>query len=305
VANVACGFDVLGFALQQPGDTAVARRCSGSELLFSLASTSGLIPADSGSNTAGVAATEVLKLARSQGLASGFGIELRLHKELPIGSGMGSSAASAVAAALAVNALLERPFAREALLPCVMEAERVACGSAHADNVAPSLLGGFTLVRSYTPLDVIKLPVTLALYCALVHPQIEVRTSDARRILRQRVPLSAVVTQLGNIAGLVCALLTADAGLLQRSLVDVLVEPQRALLIPGFPEVKQAALTAGALGCSISGSGPSLFALCDSERCAQQAAQAMQQSFQTLGIAADVVVSPVGLEGAKVEACSW
>jgi homoserine kinase len=181
-----------------------------------------------------------------------------------------------------------------------MEGERVACGSAHADNVGPSLLGGFVVIRSYDPLDIIQLQTPTDLYASIVHPQIEVNTKDARRILEQEITLGKTITQMGNVAGLVAGLLTADYDLIGRSLVDVIVEPARSILIPQFQEVKAAALGAGALGCSISGSGPSLFALSKGEETANQVAIAMSKAFNSVGIGSEYYVSQINQQGPMI-----
>lgn len=219
---------------------------------------------------------------------------------MPLGSGLGSSAASTVAGVYAINELLDKPMAVKDLLPFAMEGERIASGSAHADNVAPCLLGGFVLVRSYSPLDVIKLPVPKNLYATIVHPHVEVQTRDARNILRKQVELSDAVTQWGNVGGLVAGLLMEDIALIGRSLQDVIVEPVRSVLIPGFDDVKQAAMEAGALGGSISGSGPSVFALSTSLEVAKKIGKAMYDAFAQYKIESDVFVSPINPEGPKV-----
>jgi homoserine kinase len=295
VANVASGFDVLGFAIEEPGDVVVARRSREPGVRIALVTgDAGRLPREADRNTASVAVAGLL--AR---IGSPFGIELELHKRMPLASGLGSSAASAVAGVFAANLLAGQPVPREELLPFVMEAERVACGSAHADNVAPALLGGFVLIRSYHPLDVVRLPVPAGLWAAVVHPHIEVRTEDARKVLKRDIHLSRAVEQWGNLAGLVASLYAGDLALLARCLKDVVAEPVRSLLIPGFPTVKQAALDAGALGCSISGSGPSLFALCASEGAARAAAAAMSGAFGRAELESDQFVSPVNTTGPR------
>jgi homoserine kinase len=295
VANVAAGFDILGFAVREPGDEVLARLADSPGVrILRITGDGGALPLDPARNTAGVAARGVLERA-----GSGAGVELELVKRMPLGSGLGSSAASGVAAAVAVNELLGRPLSREELLPSLLEAERMACGAAHADNVAPSLLGGFVLIRSYRPLDVVRIPTPPELWCALVHPHVELRTSDARRILRDRVRLADAVVQWGNTAGLVAGLLLSDYALVGRSLQDVIIEPARSVLIPGFPRVKQAALDAGALGCSISGAGPSIFALARGEALARAAGNAMAEVYRGLGLGCDRYVSPIHEAGAQ------
>ncbi|MCS6989675.1 MAG: homoserine kinase, partial [Chloroherpetonaceae bacterium] len=296
VANVGAGFDVLGFALCEPGDELTARFSDGEGVAISrIEGDGGRLPLDARKNTAGVSAQALLKR-----LGERRGIELELRKKMPLGSGLGSSAASAVAAVVAVNELLGRPLSKRDLLPFALEGERVACGSAHADNAAPSLLGGFALVRSYAPLDVISLPSPPSLFATVVHPHIEIQTKDARAVLKQQISLSNAITQWGNVAGLVAGLLMSDYALISRSLQDVIVEPIRAILIPRFYEMKKAALDAGALGCSISGSGPSLFALSDSAQTAQDVANAMRLVLDNIGIGSDAFVSKINSEGAKV-----
>jgi homoserine kinase len=296
VANVVCGFDVFGFAVENPGDTV---RASWSDkpgvTLTRIEGDGGVLPRDSDKNTAGVAVKQLLiqlKLDR--------GVELELKKDLPLGSGMGSSAASAVAALVAVNALAGSPFQKKQLVQYALEAERVACGSAHADNIAPSLLGGFVLIRSYNPLDIISISFPETLCCVLVHPDIELKTKDARQLLKTTVPLRDAVQQWGNTAGLVAGLMKNDDELIGRSLNDLVAEPVRALLIPGYDEVKQAAKECGALGAGISGSGPTMFALCNHPSVAKQSGEAMMQAFKQVGLASQMYVSKLNKEGAKV-----
>lgn len=296
VANVGCGFDIFGFAVDAPGDEVVAFLTDEPGIrITEITGDDGRLPFDSQKNTAGVAVRAYL-----DALGHSIGIALQLHKKMPLGSGMGSSAASAVAALYAVNELLERPLSRMELLPFVMEAEQIACGAAHADNVAPALLGGFVLIRSYEPLDVIRLTVSVPLFCTLVHPHIEVRTEDARKILRKQIALKDAVAQWGNTAGLVAGLLNGDYGLMGRSLQDAVIEPVRAALIPQFAVVKAAALGAGALGASISGSGPSVFALSQTRAIAEQAGRAMQAAFLSGGIQSDIFVSGINQEGPRM-----
>jgi homoserine kinase len=293
VANVGPGYDILGFAVSSPGDTVeLELNNNGKVVIQEITGDQGRLPLDPDKNTA--TAGMIALLAR---LESKQGVNVKLHKNMPLGSGMGSSAASSVAAVFALNELLDRPLTSEQLLPFVMESERVACGSAHADNVAPALLGGFVLVRSYSPLDVIKLPTPESLFCTLIHPEIEIKTADARKVLRKDIPLSSLVTQTGNIAGLISALYRSDLQLLSRSLNDVVVEPERSVLIPGFKKVKEAALAAGALGCSISGSGPAMFALSASIAHAESAAAAMLSAFEQIGIKGAAYVSKVNEQG--------
>lgn len=299
VANVAVGFDILGFAIHRPGDEIVARR-NDSLTGLKITKISGTgdkeLPYEVERNTAGVAA---LRLLEHLGL-SGQGIELEVHKKMPFGSGLGSSAASAAGAVVAVNTLLGSPLSRESLLYFTVLGEEVADGSFHADNVAPSLVGGITLIRSNESLDIHHLPVPNNLHVAVVHPEIEILTRDARAVLSEHVELKTVVHQMGSLASFITALHTNDLPLLGRSLRDHIVEPQRKQLISGFDEVQAAALARGALGCSISGAGPSVFALCDSGYLAQAVGQAMQSVFTRHGIESQLYVSPINQRGVEI-----
>ncbi|MCC7123507.1 MAG: homoserine kinase [Acidobacteria bacterium] len=297
VSNVACGFDVLGFALDEPGDIVIAAPAEGPGVtITAIEGDGGRLSRDVTKNTAGAAVAELL--ARLQ---TTRGVALTVHKGLPLESGIGSSGASAVAAVVAVNELLERPVGTDVLLECAMAGEVAGCGAAHPDNVAPALLGGFVLARSVQPADVVRLPVPDGLACALLHPRLSVHTGTARALLGDTVPLADAVRQWGNLGALVAALFTSDRALLSRSMVDVVAEPKRAGLVPGFYAVKQAALDAGALGCSLSGSGPSIFALASSIDEARAAGAAMQRVFDAHSdVGADLHVSLVGRAGARV-----
>ena len=297
VANVACGFDIFGFAVDSPGDVVeLTRRDTPGVVITDIIGDEGRLPREAARNTAGISIQRYLQhIDRTD-----IGIDLLLTKQMPLGSGLGSSAASAVAGVFAINELLDRPLQTIDLLPFAMEGERIACGSAHADNVGPSLLGGFVVVRSYNPLDVIKLDTPAGMHATLVHPDIEVNTKDARFILKNEVSLKNTIIQMGNVAGLVAGLMKPDYDLISRSMVDVIIEPVRAILIPQFGEVKQAALDNGALGCSISGSGPSMFALCRDAETAQRVGQAMQEAFLAVGITSEVYVSEINRQGPRV-----
>lgn len=296
VANVVCGFDVLGFALHNPGDEVIIRKTNTSSVIIkSIIGDNGRLPLDPEKNTVGVSVVNYLKH-----IGSAQGVEIELIKNMPLGSGLGSSSASTVAGVFAVNELMGSPLTREELLPFAMEGERLACGSAHADNVAPALLGGFVLVRSYSPLDVVKLPTPKDMYCSVVHPHIEVQTKDARQILPKQIFLKDAVTQWGNVAGLVSGLYQSDFDLIGRSLKDVIVEPVRSILIPGFMQVKEAALQAGAIGGGISGSGPSIFALCKGKETAVKVNEAMKSVFDRINIGSDSYISEVNAEGPRV-----
>ncbi len=296
IGNVGIGFDLMGIALEAPGDEIVARFADRPGVhIAQITGARGQLPTDPERNTAGKAALAVL---RHLGRANEIGIELELHKKMPFGSGLGSSAASAVAGAMAVNELLKRPLEKKELLRFALEGEAIASGSKHADNVAPSLLGGIILVRDHESLDFVRLPVPPGLFVAVVYPHITIRTEEARAILKREVPLSLHTRQAGNLAAFVAALYRGDLDLLSRSLDDVLIEPQRARLIPRFYDVKNAALEAGALGCSISGSGPSVFALCANSLIAEEAGKGMQAIFAEAGIESDLFLSRINMEGA-------
>ncbi|RRB02614.1 homoserine kinase [Larkinella rosea] len=296
VANVACGFDIFGFAVDSPGDEIIVRK---SELpgvrIKAIIGDEGRLPKQAERNTAGIAIQTYLKHIESD-----QGLEVILHKKMPLGSGLGSSAASAVAGVFAINELLGRPLNQLDLLPFAMEGERLACGSAHADNVAPSLMGGFVVIRSYNPLDIITINTPAQLFATIVHPEIEVNTKDARYILKNEVSMKNTIIQMGNVAGLIAGLMKPDYDLIGRSMVDVIIEPIRAILIPEFSEVKQAALDAGALGCSISGSGPSMFALSRDQPTALRVGASMQAAFQAVGIGSELYVSGINQEGPRV-----
>jgi homoserine kinase len=296
VANVSCGFDVFGFAVENPGDEVQLTLTQGSEVIIKqITGDGGRLPLEADKNTSGVAIQAFLKaLGKKQG------VEVVLHKHLPLGSGMGSSAASSVAALVGINHLMGEPFSKKDLLPFAMEAERVACGSAHADNVAPSLLGGFVLIRGYDPLDVVSIPTPSDLYCTLVHPHLELKTEDSRQVLKHSISLKDAVTQWGNIAGLVAGLMKPDYALIGRSLKDVIAEPVRALLIPGFDEIKEVAVNEGALGCGISGSGPTIFALSTNRELANQVGKVMQKKFAAFKLNSEIYVSKINEKGAAV-----
>jgi len=296
VANVSCGFDVLGFALSEPGD--MVRLQLRSELgvrIVAIHGGGGKLPTDPYKNTAGIPAIRFMeKYALHQG------VDIELYKQLPLSSGMGSSAAAAAAVLYGLNHLFDQVAPESDLLQFALEAESVACGFAHGDNVIPALLGGFILIRSYEPLDIVRLPVPENLYCALIHPHVEVRTEMARSILPKDVPLRLAVQQWGNVAGLIAGLYRSDYALIGRALQDVIVEPYRAKLIPRFEQVKQAALSHGALGCGIAGSGPSVFALCQGQSVAKKVGRAMQEVYEKAKIEYDLYISGVNWQGPRI-----
>jgi homoserine kinase len=298
VSNVACGFDVLGFALHEPGDEVAAQWIDGPPriVIASIFDDGGRLPRDAGKNTAGVAAAAVLRR-----IGADRGVELSIRKGLPLSSGLGGSAASAVAAVVAVNALAGAHLSLDELLACAFEGERDAAGAAHADNIAPALFGGFVLVRRPNPPDIVRLPVPAGLTAVVLHPDLEIETAKARALLGDAVPLVDAVRQWANVGALVHALHTGDLALLSRSLEDAIAEPRRAALVPGLALIKRAAVDAGALGCSLSGSGPALFALCDGPDAAWRVAAAMSAAVRThVGTEAKAYVSPIAASGARV-----
>jgi homoserine kinase len=287
VSNLGPGFDVLGLAIYGPGDCVVAELSDEPGVqITEVTGDDNLLSKDPSKNVAGVAAASVLSQLAATGVLArgarqpGRGVALGVHKRMPLASGLGSSAASSVAAAMAVNELFERPLAREELLPHAMAGERSSTGSEHGDNVCPCLFGGIKAIRSYRPLELLDLPVPADLRIVVVHPHCSVETSYARAILRRHsFRIEEAVVNLGNLAGFITALHRNDIQLLGRCMEDALAEPLRMQLIPGFTRVKAAAIRAGAAGCSISGSGPSAFALTDSDASAERVAVAMRHEF--------------------------
>ncbi len=293
VANVSCGFDILGFALNTPGDEIILKKNkSGKVRIIEITGDDGKLPFEADRNSASAVIQKILEHFKLS-----LGIDITLHKKMPLGSGLGSSAASSVAAAYAINILLDGPLDTFEVLKFATYGEKVACGSDHADNVAPALLGGFVLIRSYDPLDVIKLPAPEELYASVIHPQIEIKTKDARDILKKQIQLKNAIKQWGNVGGLISGLYTSDYELIGRSMEDHIIEPIRSILIPGYDAVKAAALDSGVLGCGISGSGPSVFALSKGMHIAEVAAQKMNEEFKKIGIESDIYVSKVNNKG--------
>lgn len=297
VANVACGFDVLGFAIQTPGDEVVARHSDKTGLrITKITGDNGKLPRDPEKNTAGVAALDLL---RHLGM-SDRGIELEIHKKMPFGSGLGSSAASAVAGVYAVNKLIGEPLSKKQLLPFAMQGEASADGAWHADNVGPSLLGGVVFIRSNQELDISQLPVPENLWTAVVHPEMEILTKVAREILPTDIPMVNATQQIGNLGGLICGLIQEDYAMIGRSIHDVIAEPRRQKLIPEFYNAKRAAMANGALGFSISGAGPSVFALCKGEDSAQKVGKAIADVFDNIQLENQLYVSSINKEGVHV-----
>ena len=255
------------------------------------------LPLETHKNVAGVAGLALLEALQEP---IDFGFEITMKKGIKAGSGIGSSAASSAGAVVAINSLLGSPFKPQELISFAMQGEKLASGVAHADNVAPAILGGFTLVRSCNPLDVIKLHTPQEIVATVIHPKIEVKTADARAVLRQNVPLKKAIKQWGNLGALVSGLYTEDYELISRALHDEIIEPSRSILIPGFNKLKAASLEAGALGSGISGSGPSVFALSKGMATAQRVAEAMENVYMPIGIDFDIHISKVNTQGVKV-----
>jgi len=294
VANVSCGFDSLGFAVDAVGD----------EMTFTKTAEKGvkitkITGADLTYNVDENAASAVVKKILLEANAN-FGIELTIHKGFSPGSGLGSSAASAAGAAFGINQFLENKYSELELTKFSMFGEEVACGSQIADNVAAAIYGGFVLVRSYNPLEIVKLPVPKKLRVVAIHPQIEVKTKDAREVLPTEIPLKDAVTQWANVGGLIAGLYTENYELISNSLVDIIVEPHRKKLIPNFDDVKNAALNAEALGAGISGSGPTIFALCKGNKIAKKVHKAIEEAYKNTGIDFEMFTSKVNAEGMKI-----
>jgi homoserine kinase len=293
VANLVCGFDILGMALDQPYDIMELRLLDEPGVIIT--SKDGFpLPKDPTLNTAGAPLIEMLKE-----LDRPIGFEVLIDKKIKPGSGIGSSAASAAGAVVAANHLLGNPFSKEDLVRFALFGEKVASGVKHADNIAPCIYGGITLVRSIFPLDIVAIPAP-PLHVTVVHPQIEVRTSDARQILRKQVLLKDAIRQWGNIAGLVAGFIKQDYDLIGRSLEDVLIEPVRSILIPGFDEVKEKCKMAGALGGGISGSGPSIFMLSRDHHTARQVESCMRDIYTRIGLDHHTYVTTVNQQGVKI-----
>lgn len=303
VANVAVGFDILGFALQSVGDRVTVRAQSSEQV--TIEEISGLavaknISLDPSQNTAGVPLIQMLR-----DLKPGFGFSVRIEKGIPLGSGLGGSAASAVGAVVAVHALLRKEFLKEDLSPdqlihYALEGEAIASGAKHADNVAPCLLGGLTLSRPGEHPDVVSLPCPKSVFAVVVNPSMQLNTKDARGVLKSEISLKMHSQQSARLAAFIAGCCTSDLALLKKGFEDLVVEPQRAHLIPGFFAVKQAAMDAGVLGCSISGAGPSVFALTSDQGIALNAKQAMIAAFKSAGLDAQGWISPMGSAGARI-----
>ncbi len=294
VANMVCGFDVLGFCLDEPYDIMTLTLLEGCSDILIRHLDDHHLPTDPPQNVAGAAL-----ISLQEELPEPVGFEVVIDKRIKPGSGVGSSAASAAGAVVAANHLLGGCFDKQTLVRFAMSGEKVASGVKHADNIAPCIYGGVTLIRSIYPLDIVALPAP-SLFATVIHPQIEVRTSDARQILMQKVFLKDAIRQWGNIAGLVAGILQGDKALIGRSLEDVLIEPVRKILIPGFDLIKARSLEAGALGGGISGSGPSIFMLSADRAAADAVADAMADVYGSMGIDYHTYVGPIASGGVKI-----
>lgn len=294
VANVSCGFDVLGFCLDNIGDEMIIRKTA--KKVVKITKIEGAdLPFEETKNVAGVAALAILDAANAE-----FGVEIEIYKKIKPGSGIGSSSASASGVVFAINELLGKPFNKQQLTLFGMKGEAVASGSEHADNVAPGIFGGFTLVKSVDPLKIIALPTPMEICATIIHPKIEIKTSESRAILPKQVDLSSAVKQWANVGSLVSGLYTSNYDLIADSLTDYIIEPYRSQLIPHYNDVIKAMQNAGALGCGISGSGPSIFSLSKGKETAEKVAQAINKTYTNTGIEFDIYVSKINTEGVKI-----
>ena len=294
IANVSCGFDVLGVALQGVGDKMVIRKSTKKGIQITKIVGED-VPLEPHKNVAGVAALAMLAKVNID-----FGFEIEIYKNIKPGSGIGSSAASSSGAVFGMNEFLDEPFSKKALVEFAMEGEKLASGTAHADNVAPAIMGGFTLIRSYEPLDIIQIKSPTQLYVSVIHPQIEIKTSDARGILKTKVAIKTAIKQWGNLAGLISGLHTENYDLIGRSMQDFIVEPIRSILIPAYEEVKKSVLRAGALGCGISGSGPSIFAFSKGAAPLNKIKKTMATIYEKIGIAYQIHGSKINDTGIQI-----
>lgn len=297
VANVGCGYDVLGFALENLGDLMTIERTATKGLFITKIEGDEGIPLDPEKNVATVAVKSMLESLDE----SNLGFSFRIKKMVKPGSGLGSSASSSSAAVFGINALLDDPLNIEDLVRFAGEGEKAASGKAHYDNVAASIMGGFTLVRSSDPLDILRLDFPKELFVVIAHPQVEIKTADARKILRDQVSLTDAVTQWANLSGFTVGLLRGDYDLIGRSMKDVIAEPSRSILIPMYEEVKEAAMMAGALGCNIAGSGPSIFSLCKGKKCAEEVLEVLKSVYSDSGLSVSFHLSRINPTGTTIK----
>ena len=294
VANLSCGFDVLGLCLDTIGDEIVIRKTNKKGIYITIIE-GHYVPTQTSKNVAGVAAQAIYEQ-----LNLDYGFEIELYKNIKPGSGIGSSSASALGAVFGINELTGNKFSNPDLIAFAMKGEAVASGNEHADNLAPGLFGSMTLIRSYAPLDIIEIPTPKNLFISIIHPQVEIKTSESRAVLSDTVLLKKAIQQWGNLGGLIAGMYKQDFELIGRSLEDVIVEPARAKLIPHFEETKESAMKAGALGFGISGSGPSMFALCEGLKKAKRVEKAFSVSYKETGIAYHTYVSKINKKGIKI-----
>lgn len=294
IANISCGFDILGLCLETFADELLVRKVQKPGIRITKIRGQNL-PLEIEKNVAGVAGLALLK---NLGISVGF--EIEMYKKIKPGSGLGSSAASAAGVVFAINELLGKPFTANELIYFAMQGEKLASGSAHADNVAPALLGGFTVIKSYEPLEVLKINAPPELFATVIHPNIEIKTSEARAVIKKQVSLKKMIRQMGNLTGLISGLYTSDYDLIGRSLHDEIIEPYRSGFIPEFSTIKANALESGALGAGISGSGPSIFALSRGKETAEKVGKVMAETYDHTSIMYDVYVSKINKEGLRV-----
>jgi homoserine kinase len=294
IANISCGFDVLGLCLEAIGDEMIIRKSDIKGIRITKI-VGAILPLETSKNVAGVAGLALLEAIDYE-----FGFDIEIYKNIKAGSGIGSSAASAAGAVFGINELVGKPFTRKELVAFAMKGEAIASGSEHADNVAPAILGGITLVRSTIPLDIIKIESPSELYATVIHPQIELKTSEMRAVLQPMISLKSAIVQWGNLGGLIAGFYTSDYDLIGRSLHDEIVEPLRGPFIPKFDVIKKVALENGALGSGISGSGPSIFALSKGIETANKIAKAMSAVYDEMELPYEIHVSKVNSEGVKI-----
>ena len=294
VANVACGFDVLGFCLDGIGDEMIIRKSKDKGVRITVSDGYDL-PLDIDKNIAGVSAKALYEKANPD-----FGFELEIYKRIKPGSGIGSSAASAVGSVFGMNQLLGKPFNQNELIEFAMKGEALASAAEHADNIAPALLGGFTLVKNLNPLRILQIPSPEDLYAVIVHQQIEIKTSEARSVLPAQIKLRDATIQWANLGSLIHALHTNDYALIGECLEDVVAEPYRSKVIPAYGILKQAAKTAGALGTSISGSGPSIFSLCQGIDIAKKISSAQKKVLNSMDVSFEVYISKINTKGVSI-----
>jgi homoserine kinase len=296
VSNVGCGFDVMGFSTEIESDEVIIKLNDKKGITISkISGDNGRLPLDIQINTCTKAMLAMLK-----GLGTNIGLDVKISKKIGFGSGLGSSASSAVAGAFALNELLGKPFTKHELLNYAIEGEKIASQATHADNVAPCLFGGFVLIRAYDPIDIIRLKHSNNLFCTIIYPELVIKTCEARKMLGRNIPLKIGIKQWGNVGALVAGILSNDIDLMGRAIQDFVAEPKRATLIPGYYEIKNAALDAGAKGCNISGSGPAIFAFSDNENTAWEISRAMKKVVNKQNVNNKIFVSRINKSGPKI-----